>query len=140
MTGDPWQKQKEALGGFIRAQRNLASLSLRQLSEMTDVSNAYLSQIERGLHEPSIRVLRSVAEALGIAPETLLEQAGRETDFEARKALYGQFQDIVGEELPVYWINALPYHNVFDDRIGNPPLTIWGMMQAMDQVYWTEDR
>jgi transcriptional regulator with XRE-family HTH domain len=76
VTGDPWQKQKEALGGFIRAQRNLASLSLRQLSEMTDVSNAYLSQIERGLHEPSIRVLRSVAEALGIAPETLLEQAG----------------------------------------------------------------
>ena len=76
MAGDAWQKQKEALGGFIRAQRNLASLSLRQLSDMTDVSNAYLSQIERGLHEPSIRVLRSVAEALGIAPETLLEQAG----------------------------------------------------------------
>ena len=73
---DGWQQQKEALGGFIRAQRNLASLSLRQLSEMTDVSNAYLSQIERGLHEPSIRVLRSVAEALGLAPETLLEQAG----------------------------------------------------------------
>ena len=76
MAGDTWQKQKEALGGFIRAQRNLASLSLRQLSDMTDVSNAYLSQIERGLHEPSIRVLRSVAEALGIPPETLLEQAG----------------------------------------------------------------
>lgn len=76
MTGDGWQKQKEALGGFIRAQRNLASLSLRQLSDMTDVSNAYLSQIERGLHEPSIRVLRSVAEALGIAPEKLLERAG----------------------------------------------------------------
>ena len=74
MAGDGWQK--EALGNFIRAQRNLASLSLRQLSDMADVSNAYLSQIERGLHEPSIRVLRSVAEALGITPETLLEQAG----------------------------------------------------------------
>jgi transcriptional regulator with XRE-family HTH domain len=86
MTGDAWQKQKEALGGFIRAQRNLASLSLRQLSDMTDVSNAYLSQIERGLHEPSIRVLRSVAEALGISPETLLEQAGllEEDDDSAR--------------------------------------------------------
>ncbi len=76
MASDAWEKQKEALGGFIRAQRKLASLSLRQLSEMTDVSNAYLSQIERGLHEPSIRVLRSVAAALGISAETLLEHAG----------------------------------------------------------------
>ncbi len=73
---DAWEKQKEALGGFIRAQRKLASLSLRQLSDMADVSNAYLSQIERGLHEPSIRVLKSVAAALGISSETLLKQAG----------------------------------------------------------------
>ncbi|MBT8250009.1 MAG: helix-turn-helix domain-containing protein [Acidimicrobiia bacterium] len=73
---DAWEHQKEALGGFIRAQRKLASLSLRQLSDMADISNAYLSQIERGLHEPSIRVLKSVATALGIAPGTLLEHAG----------------------------------------------------------------
>lgn len=72
--------------------------------------------------------------------DELLDAAGRETDVEARKALYFEFQDIVGDELPVYWINALPYHHVFDDRIGDQPLTIWGMMQAMDDVYWTEDR
>lgn len=72
--------------------------------------------------------------------DELLNAAARETNFEARKALYFEFQDIVGEDLPVYWINALPYHNVFDNRMGNEPLTIWGMMQAMDDVYWTEDR
>lgn len=76
LADDAWQEQREALGAVIRAQRELASLSLRQLSDMADVSNAYLSQIERGLHEPSIRVLKGVAEALGIAPEILLEQAG----------------------------------------------------------------
>lgn len=76
MNDDVWSRQNKALGSFIRAQRELASLSLRQLSEMTDVSNAYLSQIERGLHEPSIRVLRSVARALGMAPEVLLARAG----------------------------------------------------------------
>ena len=42
------------LGGFIRAQRQMANLSLRQLSAMTKVSNPYLSQVERGLHEPSL--------------------------------------------------------------------------------------
>jgi transcriptional regulator with XRE-family HTH domain len=76
MTNELWNGQSKALGSFIRAQRELASLSLRQLSEMTDVSNAYLSQIERGLHEPSIRVIRSVARALGVAPEVLLSRAG----------------------------------------------------------------
>ena len=64
------------LGGFIRAQRQLANLSLRQLSAMTEVSNPYLSQVERGLHEPSVRVLRAIAEALNVSAETLFEQAG----------------------------------------------------------------
>lgn len=64
------------LGSFIRAQRQMANLSLRQLSAMTDVSNPYLSQLERGLHEPSVRVLKSIAEALNVSAETLFEQAG----------------------------------------------------------------
>ena len=63
------------LGGFIRAQRQMANLSLRQLSAMTEVSNPYLSQIERGLHEPSVRVLKSIADALNVSAETLFEQA-----------------------------------------------------------------
>ena len=54
----------------------MANLSLRQLSTMTEVSNAYLSQLERGLHQPSVRVLKSIAEALDVSTETLLEQAG----------------------------------------------------------------
>lgn len=64
------------LGGFIRAQRQMANLSLRQLSALTAVSNPYLSQVERGLHEPSVRVLKSIADALNVSAETLFEQAG----------------------------------------------------------------
>ncbi len=64
------------VGSFIRAQRQMANLSLRQLSAMTEVSNPYLSQVERGLHEPSIRVLKSIADALNVSAETLFEQAG----------------------------------------------------------------
>ena len=41
-----------ALGAFIRAQRQLANLSLRQMADLAQVSNPYLSQLERGLHEP----------------------------------------------------------------------------------------
>jgi len=57
-------------------QRQMANLSLRQLSALTEVSNPYLSQLERGLHEPSVRVLKSIAEALNVSAETLMVQAG----------------------------------------------------------------
>lgn len=64
------------LGTFIRAQRQMANLSLRELAAMTAVSNPYLSQIERGLSEPSARVLKSIAEALNLSAEALFAQAG----------------------------------------------------------------
>ena len=73
---DPWQPQREALGAFIRAQRKMANLSLRQLAELTSLSNPYLSQIERGLHQPSVRVLKAISDALNVSAETLLAQAG----------------------------------------------------------------
>jgi transcriptional regulator with XRE-family HTH domain len=69
-------ESRRLLGDFIRAQRQMANLSLRQLSALAEVSNPYLSQVERGLHEPSVRVLRSIADALNVSAETLLEQAG----------------------------------------------------------------
>jgi transcriptional regulator with XRE-family HTH domain len=72
------------LGGFIRAQRQMANLSLRQLSAMTKVSNPYLSQIERGLHEPSVRVLKSIADALDVSAQTLFEEAGLISDLGQR--------------------------------------------------------
>ncbi|MGH3687846.1 MAG: helix-turn-helix domain-containing protein [Pseudonocardiaceae bacterium] len=73
---DPWQAQLGALGAFIRAQRQLADLSLREMAALTRISNAYLSQVERGLHEPSMTVLRAIAEALGLTPAQLLAKAG----------------------------------------------------------------
>ena len=73
---EPWDTQLQALGAFIRTQRKLANLSLRQLADMTSLSNPYLSQVERGLHQPSVRVLKLISEALDVSAETLLTQAG----------------------------------------------------------------
>jgi transcriptional regulator with XRE-family HTH domain len=70
------RSQLERLGRIIREQRNLAEMSLRDLAARTNVSNPYLSQVERGLHEPSVRVLRSIAKALNMSAETMLVQAG----------------------------------------------------------------
>ena len=76
MTQDPWKRQVEAFGQFLHTQRKLAKLSLRELAARTEVSNAYLSQLERGLHAPSVRVLKALAEAFNLSAETMLEQAG----------------------------------------------------------------
>jgi transcriptional regulator with XRE-family HTH domain len=64
------------VGEFIRGQRELANLSLRQLAEIAKISNPYLSQIERGLHKPSADVLKNIASALKISAETMYAQAG----------------------------------------------------------------
>jgi transcriptional regulator with XRE-family HTH domain len=64
------------LGEFIRDQRRNARLSLRKLSELTGISNPYLSQIERGLREPSAKILQAIAKGLRISAETLYVRAG----------------------------------------------------------------
>lgn len=68
--------QLAALGDFIRTQRKQAEMSLRELASKAGVSNPYISQIERGLHEPSMRVLRSISGALNLPIDTLLVRAG----------------------------------------------------------------
>jgi transcriptional regulator with XRE-family HTH domain len=76
MADDAFRGQLVALGQFIRDQRHQAELSLRDLAERANVSNPYLSQIERGLHEPSMRVLKAIAGALNLPTDILLTRAG----------------------------------------------------------------
>jgi len=64
------------LGEFIRDQRRAGQLSLRKLSELSGISNPYLSQIERGLKKPSAEILKELARGLEVSAETLYVRAG----------------------------------------------------------------
>jgi transcriptional regulator with XRE-family HTH domain len=66
----------KGLGEFIRTQRELANLSLRQLADLAKVSNPYLSQVERGLYKPSAEILKQIAQALHLSAESFFTQAG----------------------------------------------------------------
>jgi transcriptional regulator with XRE-family HTH domain len=70
------QECRPQLGEFVREQRRLGSMSLRKLSELSGVSNPYLSQIERGLRRPSAEVLQQLAGALQVPAEWLYVRAG----------------------------------------------------------------
>jgi transcriptional regulator with XRE-family HTH domain len=89
--------QLKALGDFIRHQRQMAELSLRDVAARTNVSNPYLSQIERGLHEPSVRVLKAIATALNVSAESLLTQAGL-LEHEATAASGGQTATVIEKD------------------------------------------
>jgi transcriptional regulator with XRE-family HTH domain len=71
-----WDAQMEAFGAFIRSQRKLANLTLRQMAELTSLSNPYLSELERGMHQPTVRVLKQLSSALNVSAEMLLAEAG----------------------------------------------------------------
>jgi transcriptional regulator with XRE-family HTH domain len=70
------QSALRTLGTVLRARRLAKKLSLRELSTRTSVSNAYLSELERGLHEPSLSVLLAIASALDTPLADILVQAG----------------------------------------------------------------
>ena len=73
---DAWKAQRAALGAFLRTQRELSNMSLRELSRLTRISNAYLSQVERGRHDPTLRVLLQIGDALQISAAEILSAAG----------------------------------------------------------------
>jgi len=75
-----YDERAARLGELIRRQRELSELSMRQFATLAGISNPYLSQIERGLREPSEKVLDAIAGALDSSADALYEQAGVGTD------------------------------------------------------------
>lgn len=75
-----------ALGEWIRAQRELQQLSMRQMASMAGISNPYLSQIERGLRAPSDQVLEAIAASLRTSADALREEAGVPKEDEGRSS------------------------------------------------------
>jgi transcriptional regulator with XRE-family HTH domain len=76
MESDP----ESPLGAFIRQQRELHAMSVRRLAELAGISNPYLSQIERGLREPSEQVIEALAEQLELSADTLRAHDARSRD------------------------------------------------------------
>ncbi|WP_298676637.1 ABC transporter substrate-binding protein [uncultured Lentibacter sp.] len=70
--------------------------------------------------------------------DELLNAAAVELDTDKRAALYKEFQEIIGQDVPLYTINALPYHTAYDKKLKNVPTGIWGTMHPMDTVEWSE--
>lgn len=67
--------------------------------------------------------------------DELLDQAGVETDQEKRRELYAEFQSIVADDVPIHYVNTVPYHTIASEQVGNVPGGIWATVQPLDRVY-----
>jgi peptide/nickel transport system substrate-binding protein len=67
--------------------------------------------------------------------DKLLTAAASEIDQAKRVELYNKAQEIIVDDVPIAFINVLPYHTAYSKEIGNPPVTIWGTMSPLDEVY-----
>lgn len=72
MSGSP----EPDLAGAVRRRRLALGLSLEALAEASGVSAAMLSEVERGLKNPTVKLAYQIARALGCSLSTLLDEGG----------------------------------------------------------------
>jgi XRE family aerobic/anaerobic benzoate catabolism transcriptional regulator len=87
-----------AIGSEVRRNRAKRGMTRRQLAQASQTSERYLAQIESGAGNPSVSVLRAIAQALDLPCSALLPEAG------ARTAALGAILDLLAQvpegELP----------------------------------------
>lgn len=103
------------VGAFIRSQRERAKMSIRRLAELAEVSNPYLSQIERGMRKPSAEILQQVANALRISVETLYVRAGILPDDPDRAV--NTVPEAIDHDPLLTAEQKLALHNVYDSFV-----------------------
>ena len=96
--------------------------------------------VHRSFLEANIQPIPFANNSAYINPEleAKMNAAGAEQDFEARVAAYAEIQAELADDLPFHWIETLPTNMVYiTDSVNNPPLTIWGLMSPMHEVWLT---
>lgn len=69
---------KESFGKVIKALRDQRGLSQQELADYSEVDRTYISDLERGLHYPSLNTIYKLSEILGIKPYELLQKVDKE--------------------------------------------------------------
>ncbi len=67
-------RRDEDIGQMLKRLRG--DISLRGVQRLTGISNAYLSQIEKGIRQPGPKLLKRLASLYGVGLQELLRKAG----------------------------------------------------------------
>jgi transcriptional regulator with XRE-family HTH domain len=63
---------EKLLGLNVRDLRRQQQLSQEELAHRADMDRSYISDLERGRRNPSVKAIGRIAEALGVPPGVLL--------------------------------------------------------------------
>jgi XRE family transcriptional regulator, aerobic/anaerobic benzoate catabolism transcriptional regulator len=88
------------IGREVRRNRAKRGMTRRQLAHASGTSERYLAQIESGVGNPSVSVLRAIAHALGVQASALLEETG------TRPAMLANILDLLAQ-VPEHELPAL---------------------------------
>lgn len=72
--------------------------------------------------------------------DEILDKAAVEIDVNKRKDLYGEFQKLISEDLPIIFLHQPAYHTVMHKDIMGMDDTIWGMMTPSDELWWKDGK
>jgi peptide/nickel transport system substrate-binding protein len=72
--------------------------------------------------------------------DAIMAKASVEIDFETRKALYAQFQQILTEDLPLIWTHEAPYQTIYHKNLNNVITSVWGAASPADKMYWKDGK
>lgn len=78
---------REVLGAQLRVQRAEVGLTLRQLSARSNVALGYLSEIERGIKEPSSELIAAICRALDVPASKVVGQCAEALAVEEHKVM-----------------------------------------------------
>lgn len=74
MRPSPGMDVVQLLGVNVRHHRKLKGMSQERLALDAGMERSYVSDLERGMRNPSVRALGRLAEALGVEPKELLDR------------------------------------------------------------------
>jgi len=101
-------------GQYLRRLRKKKNLSLRQLSDLTGISDSYLSLIEKGKRGvPRPEYLRRLAEALGVSYDDMLAKAGYREPERREIPLEDALQELLNSDYVVF--DGLPMGEIDEE-------------------------
>ncbi|CCW08689.1 helix-turn-helix domain-containing protein [Bacillus sp. GeD10] len=123
---------KKNIGMHIKELRQKKQLTLSKLSEISSISQPYLSQIEKGQRNPSFDIIRKLSEAFEVDFTELAWRAGLYTDAEMqdRRVMEALFNSMTPEEeeayierqnkkIPLWEYRRLHYPDIKDLLLGS---------------------
>lgn len=85
MSGEVRNMKNTRIGEKIAEYRRKNGLTLRDFAKQTNLSTALLSQLERNIGNPTLSILSTLAEAMGISVSELVEQKVENAEMILRK-------------------------------------------------------